>query len=406
MNNPSNKYPPHWGLAGQTLPWGNRLYRKIKNNVFKHQTKGDLRKVLLVAHNIMMLEKMSEIVSIIEDNSSIQWFCTVVTPPDESKELIQEIKKYGYTFVHPYHASIQLWDLIMVADNHATHNFNCTIPTLLIEHGMGDSKLISNSKERYHYARCNTLNKKNSPVYSCMFEASERRKQEAINDIPALEDRISVVGHIELDSIISMNKDRLNLRHKFGYSDDDIVVFICSSHGDGSLMDSIGHELIAEALTLPQRYKFILTSHFLSWNKNKSNELSPGESLLRYESERVRVLRPESDFLTNAVLSDICVSDFTSGALYFAVLNRPVIFIPFPDGVISEKSPIWSLYSGAPRINKVEDLHSIIKDLVNIYPKEILESCSSDLLTYPGEAKERMKSEIYRLLKFSNKVGQ
>ncbi|MEY8197696.1 MAG: CDP-glycerol glycerophosphotransferase family protein [Colwellia sp.] len=400
----SNKYSSHWGLSGETLPWVNRLYRKIKNHTVKYRVKGGGRRILLVAHNYMMLKKMMEVVDIFEGNPDFRWSCTVVAAPDDSKELIQDIKNTGCTFVPPYHASIQLWDLILVADHHVTHHFNCTIPTLIIEHGMGDSKLISNSTERYYYARCNTLNKKNFPVYSCMFESSERRKEEAISDIPALKDRISVVGHIELDSIISMGKDRLKLRHQFGYSEDDIVVLISSSHGDGSLMDSIGHDLIAEALTLPHEYKFILTSHFLSWNKNKNNELSPGESLLRYESDRVRVLRPESDFLTHTVLSDVCISDFTSGALYFAVLNRPVIFIPFPDGVISEKSPIWRLYNEAPRINKVEDLHSIIKSLMIKYPKEILKSCSSDLLTYPGEAKERMKREIYRLLKLTNKV--
>lgn len=398
MNNPSNKYPPHWGLAGQTLPWGNRLYRKIKNNVFKHQTKGDLRKVLLVAHNIMMLEKMSEIVSIIEDNSSIQWFCTVVTPPDESKELIQEIKKYGYTFIHPYYASIQLWDLIMVASHQATHHFNDSIPTLLVDHGMGDTKVISNSQERYQYARCNVLNKKNKPVYSCVFESSERRKQEAINDIPILKDVISVVGHIEADKVLSMNKSRSGLRSEFGYNNDDIIVFICSSHGDNSLLDSMGHELISEALTLPPNYKFIFASHFLNWQKIDSNEMSISESLLKYESDRMKILRPNEDYLPRVVVSDICLSDFTAASLLFTFLNRPVIFIPFPSGVVSEKSPMWRFYCEAPRVEKIKDLHLMINNLVD-YPDEILEFYSSELVTYSGEAKERIKYELYRLLK-------
>jgi len=348
----------------------------------------------------MMLEKMKAVVDMIKDDR-IQWFCTIVTPPDESKELIQEIKKYNYTYIHPYQASIQLWDLIMVADHHATYNFNDSIPKVLIDHGVGDSKVIVNSKERYHYARTNVLDKTKKPVYSCIFESSEQHKQEVINDIPALKGCISVVGHIEVDSILSLNKSRSELRNEFGYSDTDIVIFICSSHGDGSLLDSIGHELIEEALMLPNKYKIILASHFLNWQKTKNNEVVRGNSFLKYEGMRVRVLRPKDDFSNGVVVSDICLSDYTSASLFFTFLERPIIFIPFPEGVVSKLSSIWKLYCKAPRVNNVKDLHSIINDLPS-YPKEILTRYSSELDSYPGEAKKRIKSELYRLLKLSS----
>lgn len=400
MNKSLSKYPSYWGLAGQTLPWKNRLYRKAKNNIFKHHTKGERRKVLLVAHNIMMLKKMNDIVDIIKDNPSIQWFCTVVEPPSESQELIQEINKQGYTFVHPYCASIKLWDLIIVASHQATHNFNHTIPTLLIEHGIGDTKLIFNSQERYQYARCNVLNHKDESIYSCIFNSSERHKQEVINDIPILRDIISVVGHIEADKVRFMNINRSKLRSEFGYSDDDIVVTICSSHGDNSLLDSMGHKLIAETLTLPPNYKFILSSHFLNWQKTNSKGISIGASFIKYESKQIRVLRPNDDFLTNVVVSDICVSDFTSGSLFFAFLNRPVFFIPFPDGAVSEKSVMGRFYSEAPRIAEAKDLYLKINDFRS-YPKSLLEKYSTELVTYPGEAKKLIKLQLYKLLKLS-----
>lgn len=398
MSISSNKYPLHWGLAGQTIPWVNRLYRKIKNSIYKHEIRGDSRKILLVAHNKMMLKKLSEIVDIFESESSIQWFCTICEPPDISKELIIEIDKYGYTFVHPYASSIQLWDLIIVASHSVTHNFNHSIPTLLIPHGIGDTKVILNTTERYQYAHNNVLNKKNKPVYTCIFESSERRKLEAIEDIPILKGHISVVGHIEVDKVLSLNNERMSLRRMFGYDDDDIVLLICSSHGDKSLLDSVGHALIAEALTLPEKYKLIIATHFLNWQKIESDGMSLGATTLKYESDRVKVLKPDDDYLKSAVAADICLSDFTSASLFFTFLNRPVIFVPFPMGAVSEKSEMWRFYSDAPRLNDVKELSLIINNLEH-YPKELLKIYSSELVSHQGEANKRIKREIYGLLR-------
>ena len=67
-----------------------------------------------------------------------------------------------------------------------------------------------------------------------------------------------------------MDKNRSGMRKMLGYGDGDIVLFIASSHGDNSLLESIGHELISEALTLPSKYKFIFCSkNIFSLQKSK-----------------------------------------------------------------------------------------------------------------------------------------
>ncbi len=388
-------YPPHWGLSGHTLPWLIRLYRRIIQYVFRHHSKGFERKTLLIAQNQLMLSRINEIVDLVAKDTNITWYCTTSNPPVDSAELIQDIHQCGYTYVHPYYASIHLWDLIIVADHSLTQHFNKSIPTLCIDHGLGDSKLILGSDERYHYARCNVLTKKKQPAYTCIFESSERRKIEAIKDIPVLKDHISVVGHIVADKIIMMNQNRAEIRRKLGYTDKDIVFMICSTHGKQSMMDSIGPDIIEQALHLPENYKLILSAHFLHWQSTQKNI---GKLLLSYRSKRVRVCEPKDDFISCLVASDIGIFDFTSASLIFSILNRPVVYIPFPHGIISKISPLWHLYSKAPRVNEPKDLNVIIQNSLDDYPTAILQSTSSDLVSYPGEASKRIKQELYRLL--------
>ncbi len=392
-------YPQHWGLSGNSLPWLRRFQRFIMRKTLRYSNTGRTRRVLLVAHNKLMLLKMKDVADVIADDENIAWHCTSSRPPVEASSIISDANKYGYTYVHPYHASIQLWDLIIVADHSMTHHFNKTIPTLLVHHGLGDAKILLDRDERYQYARRYVMRDMNTPVYTCMFESSERRREEAEKKLPSLKGHISVVGHLESDALIELDKQRADIRAKLGFSNEDIVLFIGSSHGNHSLLDSIGHEVIEEALSLPSHYKIILWAHYNHWQKKDSETRNIGNSLRGYSGDRIRICEPENDLISHIVASDIGLTDFTSVSLYFAVLNRPIVYTTIPDGVISKQSELWRLYCQAPKITGLQDLRSVIEHVQCSYPQDILESISADLVSYPGMAAQRIKCELYRLLK-------
>ena len=392
-------YPQHWGLSGVTLPWSGRALRFLLKRIRRHKHNGVRRKVLLAAHNYLMLLKMMEVVNTIESNGGISWYCTSTRAPNESTELIRQIEEFNLTYVHPYSASLRIWDLVMVADHGVIHHFNSTIPTLLVHHGLGDAKILLDRDERYQYAARNVLGRNEEPLYTCMLESSEHRKSEAVAKIPSLQDRIAVVGHIEVDALLELENDRNEIRWQWGYDQNDIVVFIGSSHGDNSLFDSLGHVIVNEALQLPEHYKFILWAHHNNWQCQRHNTPSIGESLRQFQGERVRICEPGDDLLSHIVATDIGLTDFTSASLYFAILDRPVVYVPIPKGVVSKKSELWRLYSSVPKVERPSEIRTVIDHVQKSYPMYELRKIGSELVSYPGEAKHRIGQELSRVLK-------
>jgi len=216
----------------------------------------------------------------------------------------------------------------------------------------------------------------------------------------ALKDKLAVVGNLRADELIRLNQEREAVRQQLGLQKKDRVLLICSTWGPDSLIQRFGTTLLKEISNISETYKVYLLIHPLNDRVEFSGRSTILECLDVYERNGIaRRVDPKESPLPYLVAADIVLSDHGSLSLYYALLERPLLFVPFAtEDLIIKESLIWKFYELQERYYPNLSLGDQLDCAMKNFPAEQHKKTAKLLIDEPGHAKQRIRAEIAKFL--------
>ncbi|MFC1739413.1 CDP-glycerol glycerophosphotransferase family protein [Planctomycetota bacterium] len=362
------------------------------------------RNILIVCNRVLMADFIAEVCELFKGDERLRFKLFSVFDADRrgafdrpgAKEDI--IRKLPFPLSRRPLAYFRRWDLIITA-SHASKEMvdSHFCPTLFIHHSMASSKQIADGSYAFN---SNAFDRLGRLRYTRMFSAGELNREIAVAMNPAFKDVIAVVGDLRNDRMIAQESRRDEFRKELGFKQNDIVVFVISTWGRGSLFRTIGEELLKEARKLQEEFCFVLSAHPMEYRPKPPGERVWGEYVRTQKLHGFLVREPGEDWTSYLVACDVILTDHTSLALHGAVLGRPIVYVPVSDDLIMEGSITWRLREISPVIKEdASDLRERLLSAINDYSFDKLRKLGRAINPYPGQSAEKIRKETYELLK-------
>ena len=198
--------------------------------------------------------------------------------------------------------------------------------------------------------------------------------------------------------MLTLNDRRTDVRQSLGYSKDEFVVLLMGTWKSDSMMESAGRELMAEAIKLRERFRFIFSTHPLHWSGEYAKQHPWGQFLSDHEQPGIAVLRPDDDWERAAVAADLAISDHSSVGVKFALLKKPLLFLEAARWSTRARNICARLDHALPHLCGTAAPDLTIDTARKNYPIESLAKIADEINSYPRQAAQRIQSEIYQLL--------
>jgi CDP-Glycerol:Poly(glycerophosphate) glycerophosphotransferase len=151
-----------------------------------------------------------------------------------------------------------------------------------------------------------------------------KRGFEATGILPPGDPRGVDIGFPKTDRLLNGSLDRKELLASHGISGDRPVVLYAPTGELRNSLETMGEELIAKLDAL-DRYDILVKLH-----DHPHGGIDWWSRLAPLESEHVRLVR-EPDVVRTMSIADLLISDASSVANEFALLDRPIVFLDVPE---------------------------------------------------------------------------
>jgi len=132
------------------------------------------------------------------------------------------------------------------------------------------------------------------------------------------------IGFPKTDRLLDGSLDRAEMLARHGISGDRPVVLYAPTGEHHNSLETMGEELIAK-LAAVDRYDLLVKPH-----DHPHADINWYTRLAPLESEHVRVVR-EPDVIRTLLITDLLLTDASSVANEFALLDRPIVFLDVPE---------------------------------------------------------------------------
>lgn len=393
-------------MAGTTTarPWYRRTSRWLRRNLprprlrvhlgawrARHRTQ---RQVLLVGEDALMWQYLDDFRALFAGDPRLRFTASPVDKGQAGAACRRLAGERGLPFLTRNESKRRWWDLAVFANHGAAHRYAPRVPTLRIQHALAAGKKFHGRPTRYDPRL--VLRRRGRPLYDVLFEGSAERAARAEQALPALRGRIRVVGDLRADALLALAGERERVRTELGYRPAERVVVLCSTWGDGSLIQGMGRALIehAGAVAKRRRDRFLLSVHPRAW---RDEELVAW--MQAHHSPHVRLLGPGEDWERAFVAADVLLVDHTSLLAMYALLGKPYVCVPIADSVLDAASTLAKLRALAPTLAQPHELEAALDAVRQDFPREALRALAHEIDAAPGEAAERMRAATYELLR-------
>jgi len=209
--------------------------------------------------------------------------------------------------------------------------------------------------------------------------------------------RIERVGMPKLDALVDGSLPRDETRERLGLDPDLPVVLYAPTWGEGSSLEAWGAEILDALGRVPVQVLVKLHDNSLDLRKTRVD----WEARMRgVEGPRFRHVR-DASILPALVAADVLVSDASSVANEFLLLDRPIIFADCPD-LLETLAGRADLETWGRRTGRVardareltEAVESALSDPDE--HREIRMAAAADLFYEPGRATEKAVASLLR----------
>lgn len=360
------------------------------------------RRILLYANNRLMLEHLLDHAAPFDGDDRMQFTATwpLWAPPDVRADVVAGCHEAGVRTVPPWIALFTRRDLIVLADYPSRRTklwLACQAPRLYVGHYIHQGKSTTGEDHRHAEYASRVDGER---FYTAVFESSDMNRAAVIARDPELEGVVRTVGYLRADRLLARNADRRQIRRDLGLSDSDMLVYVQSTWQTGSLMDSLGTEIVGEAerLAIESGWSFVFSTHPNHWRGPWALERPWGRFLRAHESSHLRVVSPDERPDDYIVASDVVVTDHGSQAVLVSLLDKPMVFYRSKERELAIGSPVWRLRDTLPNITTAQDLGPSVSSALHDFDSDAHRTTTADFLSFRGSAADRVRQEIYELL--------
>lgn len=357
------------------------------------------KRILFVAMNGLGLKFLDDVQGVFESDERIDFTVTHSPGGIQSRDAIEEkCHAAGIPYLPFIRVRWQTWDLMVFADHDAMDRFPDCVPKVRLGHGICGSKLVNGVPYRH---APQWIEYRGKVFYSRMFEASDYAVQLAVRHNPKLKGIAVACGDLAADRMLALRVEREVIRTSMGYSENDFVILVQSTYGETSLMESVGRELISHCVVLAHSkdWRFILQTHPHHWTGPRATSHPFGQFLSAQEDKPgITVIRNGEGWAPAMVASDMVITDHTSLSMTYALLGKPMLFVDVPGTTLIEGNPGQRLAKVLPKLSTPGCLAEDIARARSAFPREQVAEIAKDILSYPGEAAERIRNEVCSLL--------
>jgi CDP-glycerol glycerophosphotransferase (TagB/SpsB family) len=376
------------------------IFVKIESKSLARFFKRRKYRVLLVAQNRVAADHINILWNLLSGDPSIEFKVTNDRIPNKHLSKNELSRIISAPIVNILFALFQHWDLIIYVNHPWGFGvwFAPHIKKVYVNHGIWVGKINNDKSEDGVYGRSRVVRPFSTPLYDKMFAASFYEKEQALILTPELDNHLSVTGYVRADNLLETHaNDRDDIRRAFGFNQNDVVVCIMSTWGPASLFQTIGEQLLQEAITLLDKYKFIFTLHPRYDEHGDTKGRKRDEILDYYRALGITTVN-NLEWEEYVVASDVAVSDHTSLCLYFVLLDKPVILTPVSSEYIMKGSSFDRLKKISPHMSSADELEYLIDSAVSLNSGDEYAALKSIICSYPRASRSRYKEEIYELL--------
>jgi hypothetical protein len=385
-----------------------RHYRIVFKNILKSTMRlitklwrlcrvSQCRGILLGCNSLTMVEHLLDFYNLFKDDSRLQFrvvFWEYSDRPGEG-ERMREVMPIPEIDLH--WALVKLWDIFVIADYCFKGLLDMrNFPSVYIGHG-SDGKSVDGENSLTNIKLA--FDRKGRSILSRMFYSREIDRDYTVRKEPRLKDIITVVGNLQHDNLLAQAESRNEFRCQLGFKSSDTVLFVLSTFGPDSLFQTIGDAFLEQSRQLLGEFHFILSIHPNEYCSRAPGQRVWGEYLRSQREFGFLVREPSESWIPYMVACDIVLTDHTSLCDAAALLEKPVIFVPVREELIWKGSIRWNLLQFAPVLKDVRKLRECLLKAKDDYPLEKLHELAKTINPHPGEAAERIRKEIYDLLK-------
>lgn len=370
------------------------LDRAVRLRVALRRRRGRPKRVLLDASNGLMADYVLRL-----------WAATGPPPgitaaltrfPGASDEHEARRRELDLHWVDRWRGALHAWDLLLLAD-HAPLRYAPSIPRVIVAHGVARARHVREGS--YYYDRQRLFWPDGRPVYEVMFEASDEGRRTGVQLVPEYAGRIEVVGDLRVDEMVRAAEGSGDLRGSLGW-DGRRIVLVMSTWSRHALITSHGAAMLAALQALIDRgdHAAVVTMHPNLWDEKRCGTDAWRRLVERAAGPYLRVLQPEEDWAPWLALADVAVTDHTSLAATFAVLERPMLPVSVPDGVVAEGTfAAWLLDA----VDPLTDPNELGDALERVVSQPVPTAGRPRIVDHLGDAAARTAAVLQPLLMHS-----
>jgi len=211
--------------------------------------------------------------------------------------------------------------------------------------------------------------------------------------------RMVMIGMPKTDSLVDGSLLKEEIIQKIGLSGKKPIILYAPTWRKESSLNTMGEEIFSTLKSTD--VDFLVKLHDLSLNPG-TNKIDWRKRLNEIEGGNMKVIY-DPDIIPYLFIADLLITDASSTANEFTLLDRPIIFIDVPE-LIKKYSTTIDLDTWGRKIGKTvtraDDLKRAILEYLD-NPSELSEirrSAARDIFYKPGGATKRAVETLYNLL--------
>jgi hypothetical protein len=358
------------------------------------------RSVVFAARSATALYRLLDVLPVFAGDHRVRRTFTLVPGSDFDHEALAAVEKAGARTVPWSEASQRAHDLILAASPKG-HLGILRGPRALLPHGAGFGKAISGEGAPQVASGLDPAYLLPDGVAPASLYALAHPSQ--IARLARLDSeaasRAVVVGDPTLERVLASRSHRDRYRAALGTGARSLIV-LTSTWGPESLLrrrPTLPLDLVSR---LPHdAYQLALVLHPNEHSRLGSFEVA--ERLAPAREAGMLLSAPFEEWAALLVASDAVVTDHGSAALYAAALDRPVIAAYDGGTELIPGTPMAELLARSPRLGSPDTLQAAL----GAHRPAVARTIARLAFAEEGNALERLRTELYRLLELSPLSG-
>jgi CDP-glycerol glycerophosphotransferase (TagB/SpsB family) len=207
--------------------------------------------------------------------------------------------------------------------------------------------------------------------------------------------RALVTGFAKADRLVRPGFDRDSRLREIGVDPALPTILYAPTGGKKNSLETIGREVIS-AIDADQRWNLLVKPH-----DHPKKQIDWFSELAPFESERVRLVR-DLDVIDYLQAADLLVTDASSVAVEYTLLDRPIVFIDVPkllENAVKRGAPIDLSTYGRKIGSLARDSGEVVDAIAGAFDHpqregEVRRAMARDVFRDPGRATERVTDVV------------